>query len=228
MTLPVLKELKCPNCGHPLTQRLATAQTMVCPACNTYVAIGSEEAEALGQGTQIPKPPVPIPLGAMTTLRGTKYFVLGRVLYRGWDDEDRWHWTEWLMGGEDGKLLWLSYDEEDGFVIFEKMRIRAAFNPETDASIPLGENQQAYVTERYPAKILAAEGELTWRAKQGESLTMIEGTTGTKKISIQKTEEELEVYQGTKLTEREIAGAFGDQKWVQQIDSRKKTGSALG
>lgn len=223
---PVLKELKCPNCGSPLQQRMPTTQTLVCPACKSHVAIGGEELAILGKGTQIPAPPFPIFPGDRMTIKGMNFFVMGRVLYRGWDAEepsDRWTWNEWLMGSESGKLMWLSYDPEQGFYLFEKLKFRGEFNPRSDAYLPLGEKEYAQITERYPGKIVAAEGELTWQAKNGDDVFMAEGIKGEKRYSIQQTEAEMEFYEGTHIEERDVAESFGHAKWKAQLNSKKQS-----
>ncbi|MBX3063255.1 MAG: DUF4178 domain-containing protein [Anaerolineae bacterium] len=223
-SLPVLKQLACPNCGSPLDLRNPTSQTLVCPRCNSYVGIGTETAEILGHGAKLPPPPIKVALGSKARLDGVDYFVLGRVLYEGWDpdpeedeQDERWKWTEWLAASSDGRMTWFSYDNEEGFVIFKKLRLKEAFNPLSDREIPVGSGKKARVRERYPAKILGAEGELTWRATAGEKLTMIEGAGDGKKYSIQFTPEELEVYEGTPIDEATVAQTFGDMAWAERV-----------
>lgn len=225
---PILKELKCPNCGAALQQRLATSQTIVCPACKTHVAIGAEEAQILSKGTQIPAPPVPIFPGDKATLNGVEYFVMGRVMYRGWDDEDRWHWHEWMLGGADGSLVWLSFSDDEGFVMFRKLRVRVPFDADHGDAIPTGQSGHfAPVVERYPAKVLAAEGELTWQAKLGEGLKMVEGKLGNVFYSVQKTDSELEMYEGMAISTKQVAEAFGHTKWKEAIESSGQTQGVL-
>ena len=228
--LPVLKQLSCPQCGRPVNQVLATTQTIVCPACQTHIAVGGEELAILGKGVAMPAPPAPIYLGSTATFENTEFFVMGRVVYLGWDpseDDDRWWWTEWLLGGSDGRLLWLSHDDEDGFVLYRKIRLREAFDVRSSSVIPLDENRRVPVAERYPARIVAAEGELTWQAKRGDELTMLEGQLDQKKYSVQCTPQELEMYEGTPLLETAVAQAFGNPKWAQQIQSRAGMRSML-
>jgi hypothetical protein len=225
---PVLKQLQCPNCGAALKQHLATSQAIVCSSCHSHVAIGMEEAKILSKGTKIPAPPVPIFPGDKAKLNNVDYFVMGRVVYRGWDDEDRWHWHEWMLGGADGSLVWLSYSDDEGFVMFRKLRVRVPFDADFGDAIPTGNDGHfAPVVERYPAKILAAEGELTWQAKLGEDLKMVEGKLGNTFYSVQKTETELEIYEGIAITTKEVAEAFGHKKWKEAIESRGETRSVI-
>ncbi|MBE2195056.1 MAG: DUF4178 domain-containing protein [Anaerolinea sp.] len=222
-TPPVLKQLTCPSCGGSLPQYSPGAQTLICPRCNTYVKVEAEGLGIAGKGSKLPPPPAPVKLGQRFTLEGTGYFVLGRVLYEGWDDEDRWQWTEWLLGSNDGRLIWLSYDKEDGFVLFRKMRIREAFNPSSDRTIPTSDGKRAHVRERYPAKIIGAEGELTFRASAGDKLNMIEGAGFGKQYSIQQTLAELEVYEGNTLSSAMVAEALNDPAWAAQIKRSTNT-----
>lgn len=222
--LPVLKELTCPNCGSPISQRNPTSQTLVCPKCNSYVAIGTEETTVMGRSSRLPSPPVSITLGQRLTIDGVSYFVLGRVLYEGWDadddEPDRWQWTEWMAGSPDGRMVWFSYDREDGFTLFRKLRIREPFNPLSDREIPVGGGKKFLVHERYPARIIGAEGELTWRATADDRLMMIEGAANGKRYSIQHSAEELEVYEGAEIDEAAVAAVAGDEAWAKRITQR--------
>lgn len=212
--LPVLKELSCPNCSSPLQVTTASAQTLICANCKHHVAVGAGDAASLGRGSTVPPPPVPIRIGMTLKLEGTAYFVMGRVMYRGSDDEDSWTWDEWLLGAADGRLLYLSYDREDGFVLFRKMKLTA---PIEKRAIPLKDGTKAAINERYPARIIGAEGELTFRAGPGDSLMMIEGAARGKSYSVQQTSTELEAYEGETISSKQIAEALGDPSWGNKL-----------
>lgn len=218
-----VKQLQCPNCGSSLSQFNPASQTIVCKSCNSYVAVGVGDPSVLGVGGKldIGLPTKPIKVGQTGTFNNVKCFVLGRVEYEGWDSEDRWRWTEWLLGAADGRMFWLSYDKEDGFVLFHKVRIKSQFNPLSDRTIPVGDKQHAVVRERYPAKIRGAEGELTWQAKAGDHLRMVEAASGGKRYSIQVSEAELELYEGAALDEHKVAEAFGDTKWMNKAKANQ-------
>lgn len=215
-----IKQMNCPSCGTGLSQFNASAQTLVCPTCGSYVAIGSGEPEVSGKTRKLPKSPVPITLGKTVAIEGAEYAVLGRVMYMGWDDEDRWEWNEWMLGAEDGRMLWLSYDE-NGFSIFTKKRLREQFDARNSSVLTMGE-LRIPIRENYPAKIVGAEGELTWRAQENERLHMAEGAQAGKRYSVQQTDEEIEVYEGRAVDEEKLAAAFGDETWLAAIAQRKQ------
>jgi len=222
----LLKEIKCPNCGAPVPQYSPDAQTIVCSSCGSFLAMDMEGPSVTGKARKAPAPPVPIEIGSSARLQDTDFFVLGRVLYRGWDDEDKWLWDEWLLGGADGRLLWLSYFPEDneGFTLFKKLRVREPFDAKTSPSLPTGSGSTVLVHERYPAQIMTAEGELTWRGKPGDSLYMAEAFGQGKRYSVQQTDEELEIHEGVPLTEQEVAQAFNNREWLTAIQKRANQG----
>ena len=221
-TEPTLKRLNCPNCGNDLNPHLPNSQTIVCDKCGTFVAIGGEQPENQGRGMPI-KPNVPIELGKELTMNDTKYMVLGFVRYRGWSEaypSESWEWDEWMVGAPDGRMLWLAHDEK-GFALFTKQRIREQFNFATMKTIPY-KGKQIRVHERYPAEVLGGNGELTWRAKPRERLQVVEGAGHGMRVSIQFSNEELELYTGKAINEMEIAKAFNDQSWADNINRRKE------
>ncbi|MEO1444323.1 MAG: DUF4178 domain-containing protein, partial [Chloroflexota bacterium] len=225
MSRTVLKELQCPNCGTALSQYTPGAQTLVCHNCGSYVAIGAGDAEVTGKTRKLPAPAVPVEIGKTITVEGVKYMVLGRVVYLGWDDEDRWQWDEWQVGAEDGRMLWLAYDEK-GFSIYKKERFRSQFNARTDRAIEL-KSGTFPIHELYPARIVGAEGELTWRAQEDERLYVAEGARGGQRYSVQQTEEEIEVYTGVGVSELEVAKAFNDEKWIKRVNARVTRGEHM-
>jgi hypothetical protein len=225
---PILKELKCPSCGAALAQYTPDAQTIVCPACSSFVALDMEGPTVTGKGRKLPTPKVPIALGQTAFFQDTNFFVMGRVLYKGWDDEDKWLWDEWLLGGADGRLLWLSFsDDAEGFSLFRKLRVREPFDAQTSATLPTGEGGQVRIHERYPAEIMGAEGELTWRAKTGDNLYMAEAFGNGKRYSVQQTADELEIHEGIPLTQEQVATAFKDPKWLESLKKVAHRGKTL-
>lgn len=222
-----LKELKCPNCGAPVSQYTADAQTIVCSACGTYMAMEMEGPSAIGKGRKLPTPPVPINVGDTANMLDTEFFVLGRVVYRGWDDEDKWVWDEWLLGGADGRMLWMSYYDEEGFGVYKKLRIREPFDAKLSDALPTGSGKHVPVRERYPAQILGAEGELTWRTKPGDQLYMAEAFGNGKRYSVQQTNDELEIHEGVAMSNEDIAKAFNKPEWQKAIASTANRGQLI-
>jgi len=124
-------------------------------------------------------------------------------------------------------MVWLSHDEK-GFALFRKMRFRSQFDIRTSRQIDVDGGKKAHINERYPAQIVGAEGELTWRATRGEQLFVAEGAGFGKKYSIQQTADELEVYEGKAIAETELAQAMGNAKWEEDIKNRANWTMTIG
>lgn len=220
---PILTKIACPKCGRPVEQHNTNTQTIICAACGSYIAVGGGTPELITGGRKLRAPGVPIEIGSTARIEGVDFFVMGRVQYTGWDENDKddtWTWNEWLLGGSDGRLLWLSHDEH-GLTLYRKIRLTAPFAPRTARMIPIG-NKSVRVHERYPAKIDGAEGELTWRARPGEQVYMVEAAGNGKRYSIQATASELEVHEGVAISELDLARQFGDEAWIRRIQARAR------
>ncbi|MCI0713845.1 MAG: DUF4178 domain-containing protein [Chloroflexi bacterium] len=215
-----IRQLQCPNCGSAVSQQNPTSQTLICPSCHSHLAVKEFAPELLSKGRKAPRPLKPIELGSRATLHGTPFVVLGRVNYVGWDTSDtsdRWVWDEWMLGADDGRILWLSFDDEAGFVLYHKKRIKYPINPISGNAVQVDGGTSFRIHERYPAQIVGAEGELTWQAQPNDQVQMIEGAGMGRRYSIQYTPQELEMYEGIPLNEPDVATAFGDKKWANNI-----------
>ncbi len=225
----ILSKHSCPKCGAPLEIHNANTQTIVCGSCQSYIAVGSQTpTELAGQARFTPG--TPIAIGAKMMLDGTNFFVLGHVQYEGWDPNDRsdrWKWDEYLLGGDDGRMVWLSYDEK-GFGLFTKQRLTGEFNILKSRVIPTRDGTKAAVSERYPAKIVGARGELTWLAKPGDEIYMAEGAGGGKRYSVQQSDQELEIYEGRAIDTLDVARALGDEAWIKRIKGKKSRQQLAG
>lgn len=220
-----LRQIQCPNCGSSVSQMNPSSQSVVCSSCQALLSLRHLAPEILSQTSKLSKAPKPIKLGARATLNGIPCVVLGRVKYVGWtpgESSDRWHWDEWLLGADDGRMFWLSYDDEAGFVIYHKMRIKHPFDPFRSSSIPVTATHGARVKERYPAQIVGAEGELTWQPKTQDRLQVIEGFSNGRHYSVQMDRNELELYEGVPVDESTIAMAFADKKWARRAKERQE------
>ncbi|MEJ2577873.1 MAG: DUF4178 domain-containing protein [Kineosporiaceae bacterium] len=207
---PVLRRLACPNCGATVSQVTAQAQTLTCGSCHATLSEGPDGVD-IDPGAQLPTPRIPIQLGQTLPLDGYPQVVLGRVRYQGWDPadpSDQWAWDEWLVGRPDGRLSWLTHDE-NGLSLSAKVRQWGPFDVYRGPVIPLGDGRQVPVVERYPARVLGVDGELTSRVRRGDELLLVEGRLGDTRCDVEATANELDCSCGRLLDDDEIEAAFG-------------------
>jgi hypothetical protein len=175
----------------------------------------SEQAAVIGQMNRSTRPSMPIKPGMQAAFNNEVHQVIGWIRYEGWDDEERWRWEEWLLASSEGKYRWLSYDSDDGFVLFEKIQPLAPFDPSRAASIQVP-GGLAHVKERSPAKVVAFDGELTWQCSVGHQIGYLDAERDNIPYSVEYTQDEIELFAGQRLTDAEVWQAFGREDLVQK------------
>ncbi len=172
--------LQCPSCAGSVELHPGRgAQAAVCRYCGSVLDLTTEQLDILGQTNPTIGPAVPIEPGMEGRFKGRTHLVLGWTRYEGRDDEDAWWWDEWQLVDDAGRVLYLSYDPEEGFTLQTPVRPLRPF-AFTDAAIetPAG---RARVIERSEARITALRGELTWRPRLDAPIGVMEalGKDGT-------------------------------------------------
>ena len=217
-----LEVLNCPNCGSPLDiQGGAGVKTIVCNACSSVIDLTPEQAAVVGQAGKKKRALLPIELGATFKLGDANYQVIGWIRYEGWDDEDRWRWDEWLLASGDGEFRWFTYDPEDGFSLQKKVPLSGPVDFR-QATIPVP-GGAARVIERAQAKIIALDGELTWRAKVGERIRYMDAKKGEQRYSVEFTPDEVELSAGKSVAEEAVWQSLGNQEMVDALQKQKTT-----
>jgi hypothetical protein len=94
----------CPNCGAEITFRWSSAVQTTCPFCRSILVRHDVELQRVGVASDIPPSPSAIQLGTEGRYRGTRFTVVGRIVY----EYDRGRWNEWHVRLDDGTSGWLS------------------------------------------------------------------------------------------------------------------------
>lgn len=139
-----------------------------------------------------------IQLGQNAVLGGQTYRVIGRVAYKGHDDEESWIWEEWRL--TDGKHdYWLEYEPEyPRFTLYrETMEM-----PHPISGKIIDPNETGTLT--------SFEGDIPWPAKVGEEYTYTTYKIGPNQLySVETDQGENEFFVGTILPTSDVKKAFG-------------------
>ena len=215
-----LEHLRCPQCDAPIELRLGMAAKMVaCGHCDSLVQLTDEQFEVVGAAK--PKrlrPAAPISLGDWATFDEERFQVIGWLRYKGWDDEDRWHWDEWLLSSEAGGYRWLSLDDDGIFGLYSKRSVPAPVNYRSNR-IPISDKKWVPVLERGSAQILGIAGELTWEARVKDKFQYIEGHNLKHKYTVELHKDEIELSEGTVLTESAVWEAFANKEMLATLEA---------
>lgn len=203
-----VKQFNCPQCGSALELKNLQSKSVVCPSCNSQIDMTGEAGQVVGQVGNRPSPQMTqFRPGLQGTLNGEQVMVIGRVQYRS-DEGDVWE--EWLLFSAAGQYVWISDSEEEGMAAWYPFVPTAPIDPNT-----LREGQTinlrapARVRDRGQARITYLEGELTWKARVGDTMQYAEAEGSDGRYSIEWTSDEVEFFWGQQLNRRAVEQAFG-------------------
>ena len=222
-----LETLECPNCGAPLSLSSTEAKTVTCQSCGNVLDLTEQGLNITSETNKDIQPAVPLEPGMTGEIQGQTYQIIGWLKYRGYDTEEVWYWDEWLLAGGDGGYLWLSYDDETGFVVQEKAPPPHDFDPRSGMMFT-ADDQKVLITERDEAEIVALAGELTWRARVGDEINYADAFRGDDRYSFEYSSEEIEFYKGRTVEDIDIYRAFGLKDMVAREKKKARTRRLLG
>lgn len=206
-----MKQLKCTSCGAPLEVFSAGTKTIGCKYCQAQIDLTSPQFAAYAGMAQ---PPIraPLKVGQTGTLEAQGCQIIGHLRLA----EQDWWWDEYLILLADGTTRWLQYDD-GAFAIYKSVRLEHPLDPMSIGStFHLGKVMYR-VADRGRATIQRIEGELTWKAKVGDPMAWIDAVTPDivgdpsrpRRLGVEWTSQELELFGKTAMTWREVAAAFG-------------------
>ena len=208
MDQKTLKSLSCPKCGAPLDLRdPLRARTIVCGSYGSHLSSAQSGLELLGKVDLAKhRPKSSIRLGRWANLEGDSFVVIGRIRYGG----EAWNWDEWLLRSAKGKHLWLAEDGQR-YTLFRTFQPKTPFPidrlfPNSTVEI---DGKQAKVDEVESVDVLFFEGELTWKATLGDSITYADFKVGQVHYSVEATDEEIRFFKGRVLSPKKIELMFG-------------------
>ena len=213
-----IERLQCPNCGGQVEIHADRGvKAAVCVHCGSVLDLTAAQAAVIGSTKPSRRPKVPVEPGMEGTFEGENHLVIGWLRYKGWDDESKWYWDEWQLVSDTGRVRYLSYSDDEGFLLQTPVHPTPKV---TKRGIELASGRIGF-SETSPAKIEAVRGELTWRPKLGETLKVGEADHGGTAYSVELTADEVEVVAGPTLTDAEVWTAFGRDDLVEKDHQAK-------
>jgi len=213
-----LKALKCPRCGGDLArgsrsqydedeEEDVTIPVARCIQCNTeYDRHTSEYYELFADDLTIDKDSTVFKLGLKGKLKDKEYEIIGRLRYQDEDEYEKSTWDEWVAVSEDGVYHYLV--EEDGRIDSYEEYVPESIDMETNGSYIEFEGKKIPKSEGYTGRIVLAEGELPWKPEIGEATLCYDFKKDGNHYTIEKSDEEVSITKGEKLTHGEVIEAF--------------------
>ncbi|PKL17566.1 MAG: hypothetical protein CVV49_10265 [Spirochaetae bacterium HGW-Spirochaetae-5] len=213
-----LKALKCAKCGGDLVkgsrshyddeeEETVTIPVARCIQCNTeYDQHTSEYYEVFADDLTYDKDSTVFKLGLKGKLKGIEYEIIGRLRYQEEEEYEKSTWDEWVAVSEDGVFHY--FVEEDGRIDSYEEYIPESIDMESSGSSIEFEGKKIKKSEGYIGRIVLAEGELPWTPEIGEATLCYDFKKDGLNYTIEKTDDEVSITKGEKLSHGEIIDAF--------------------
>lgn len=209
---------RCPNCGSPVRWPHGLTQALICPACNSELAVDSGKAELIAANTMrhAQQQALTLPIGLQGTWRGSAVTVVGAVRYEELESNDAlalidgksihaapvgW-WREYLLHSPEKGFIWLVETPEDGWFVSETL----AHFPRLDAH---GKPQGSRLLYHYGGRVSYAAGAFYWHIRAGDVSHYSDYSDGKGKLCAEQSRNELAWSHSTPVDfNREITPAF--------------------
>jgi len=154
-------------------------------------------------------------LGAKGEIDGVEYEIIGRIRYQ---DEEEWEldvWDEWLAVTADGSFHW--FVEEEGEVHAYEEYVPASMDLEVSPSVFEFEGRRfSKENTGFVARIVYAEGELTWKPEIGEPAQCYDFRKEGYSYTIEQSEDEVSVTRGKRVPYKKVIMAFRKEDFMEK------------
>ena len=192
----------CTSCGAPIEVKNRFSKVIVCQYCNTHLKVTGNGLDSSGKHPKLAEYPSILKVGAVGTLLGKNFTASGRIRYK----YDGGFFDEWFLD-LDGEPAWLTEDE--GTLTLYTDLLEAVEIPEDISAVKAGSNitigeKKAMIKEKGKAVVEGGEGELLHYDEPGSEVTYIDAISEGKKLSIEYSDDEVEVFTGRPLMKRDV------------------------
>jgi len=182
------RRIDCTKCGAPLTLRSERSKTAACDHCRALIDLTSADYAFIG-AMHLGPIRHPLRVGQSGTLRGVPCTIVGHLRYT----EETWFWDAYIQYDDGAFTLYVPFVPTDPKPVSSTSDVLAA------------DGRRDPVSERGRAVLSLVEGELTWRARIGDSIDYLEGS----RFCVEIGAAEFEWFTMEVLPRAVVARAFG-------------------
>jgi len=227
-----ITSLKCSSCGGDLAKGTrtqydeeeeedVTVPIARCIQCNLEYDQHTTEYYALfADDFTYDKDSTLFKLGLKGKIKGIEYEIIGRLRYQEEDEYDKCTWDEWVAVSAEGTYHY--FTEEDGRIYSYEEYIPESIDMESSEKYIEFEGKKINKEEGYIGRIVLAEGELPWKPEIGEPLLCYDFKKGGVHYTVEKSEDEVSITKGERLTHGQIIDAFNIENLKEVYSSTVK------
>jgi hypothetical protein len=165
-------QANCPSCGAQVLFKTGSSVVIVCEFCHSVVARTDRGIEDFGRVAEVVDSGSPLEVGQRGVVRGVAFELTGRAQLQ---HAAGGTWDEWYAALADGRWGWLAEAQGRFYLTFQIQVPDPRALPHFD-QLQLGQPVNAIptqtplvVAEKGQARLLAAEGEIPYLFKPGET-----------------------------------------------------------
>lgn len=191
MSGPKLRSIKCTQCAAPLTLHGGghKIRSINCEFCGA-VLDARQHFKVLHKFSQQQPPLSPFKLGMQGKIKDIEFTIIGMIA---WEDMEAYQWVDLMLFSPTRGYAWLTYYR--GHLVFSRKTRDIPnlniWNLAPKYEFSAGERKYKFF-ERSRAKIVYVAGELTWIAKQNDSVHMIEAIAPPYLYAVEHNGDEIE------------------------------------
>jgi len=202
--------LACPSCGAPVKCVPGITVHLVCPSCHSEVDTAGSVATVLAAGASLEKVPFTLALGAEAVIEGIRYSILGAM--RRAESDGGSEWSEYLLYAPGRKFIWL-VETSEGWQRAEVLDRWPLWDGAAHAT--LGDRRFDQSSD-YGARVTFAAGSFNWRVSVGDTVRVIEFTSGPLRLAAEASTEELTWSRSSQLPLDQVRAWFGGHVHAEQ------------
>jgi hypothetical protein len=165
----------CPNCGADLNVHNPGIMMVACEHCSNLVYFSEQQLDVAGRAAHLAEGFTRLYRGALGTLAGRRFRVLGRLRYA----FARGFWDEWYIEFDAGEAAWITEDNHELSLEQEVQGTEVVpFEALTPGqSLPAGRPAEFIIEEVGEAECIGAEGQLPLAVQLGEKYRFADGSS---------------------------------------------------
>ena len=202
-TTTAARTINCTQCAAPLELHGGhRVRSINCGFCGA-VLDAKDEYQVVKQFKNLKRPPMPLKLGMQGKIKDVEFTVIGVLQYR---DNEGYQWLEYQLFSPTHGYHWLVYSR--GHFVFSRRVRELPRISNTQKSKFKAKGMTFRVYESYSASIVFVEGELTYVARIGDSISVTEGICPPYSFAVERSQGEQEYVFGEYIEPATIYAAF--------------------
>lgn len=203
------RRFDCPNCGAPVSVKLATTQSITYPSCRSIIDLSHGIGAELAHAEQHEPVRPAIALGSVGRLQGAQWQVVGFQyrLGKAPGDDESFGWSEYLLFNQKRGFSFL-VDSQEGWSLLHPAT-GAPRMSRSGASYAKYLGVTYWLKDSYEAETQYVAGEFYWPVARGQKTFNRDFANETRLLTLEQTPTELTWSVGGMIASALVQQAFG-------------------